>query len=614
MRRLSLLLAFEVVALAAIGLSAPACDEVFPEPHEGASLPAGDTAVDAGDASSVDRCADGAVPDYPAGPYGLELLDVLPPDLAFEGDLDGSGGPVRPRDVYEPCAAKSRLLLIRSTAAWCGSCDWHAKHTRELVDDPRLEGRVLLLDLLVADEDNMPPTKAALERWRAKVTAPSAGMRWALDPAYTMRAADIGFGPLPLYVAVDTRTMRVQTSMSRPNPETFSNQLAAELSDLDGAPRKTWVTAPVFDDRFSQDEWDMIRDMRLVDAPPPDPTNAYADLPAAAELGRALFEDTGLSPSNTVSCATCHVKEKGFADDFAQAHGVAVGDRNTPSITLAAHARWQFWDGRADTLWMQALGPFENDKEFASSRLFVAHRVATHHATAYTDVFGAAYPLPDVSGWPAAGKPGDPAWASLPPADRDAVNRVYANVGKAIAAFERTLRAKPNALDRYAGGDLNALTPDQKASLKTFFDTGCEQCHWGPRLTDDAFHALRFPSGRQDGTGDPGRFDVLATLASAEFVASSTYSDDPSAAKPLAFTPPSSMRGAFKTPTLRGVATTAPFGHGGRFTTLLDVTKHYGQRAMSVTDATGEVEPWVPNFDTMAQARLPAILEVLTLE
>jgi hypothetical protein len=108
-----------------------------------------------------------------------------------------------------------------------------------------------------------------------------------------------------------------------------------------------------------------------------------------------------------VSCATCHVREKGFADGRARGLGLAEGDRHTPSATLAAHAPFQFWDGRADTLWQQALGPFESAGEMGSSRLFVARRVGAAYAAEYAAVFPRA-PLPamdDLARFPASGKP-----------------------------------------------------------------------------------------------------------------------------------------------------------------------------------------------------------------
>ena len=186
-----------------------------------------------------------------------------------------------------------------------------------------------------------------------------------------------------------------------------------------------------------------------------------------------------------------------------------------------------------------------------------------------------------------------------------------------IAAFERTIRLKPNALDRYAGGDTTALTPPQKQALTAYFTAGCAQCHYGPRLTDDAFHVLRFPTGRVDTRPDHGRADVLLTLAKSEFMATSKWSDSVVGAKPLLFgASPASANGAFKTPSLRGVSTTAPYGHGGTFITLAEVTKHYGTRGKDVKDdrAAGTVETWVPLFDQNAQTEIVRLFETMTAE
>lgn len=600
-----LLFAVVAVSLAAGLLAACSDDSSSGSPPVSVNVP--DASADHSSPSSA-FCVDGKPIDYPPGPYALSLLATVPPDLTF----DGPDGPVAIKDYFEPCAPKSRLLVVRSTAAWCGSCDWHATHTNDLFGDARYADRLLRLDLLVADEDNMPADLAAASRWSARASGPG---KTAIDQAYRFQTTLLSLGALPVYTYIDTRTMLIRSVASDPDPYSFERNVLLELADLDQAPRPSIPAPTLYDDVFTQNRWDMIRAMKLVDAPPADPTNEYADVSAAAALGKKLFSDAQLSPSGTVSCATCHDPAKSFADGAAQATGVTIGDRNSPSVALSAHARWQFWDGRADTLWMQALGPFENVKEFASSRLFVAKQVATRYPDEYGAVF-TKYPLPNISGLPDSGKPGDAAWDALTQEQRDDVTRIYVNVGKAIAAFERTLRVAPNALDRYADGDKSALSAAQKQSLNLFFTAGCQQCHWGPRMTDDAFHVIRFPTGRQDAAADRGRIDILPDLAKSEFLASSSWSDAPSAAKTFLDTASPSMIGAFKTPPLRGVAQTAPYGHGGKFSTLLEVTKHYGQRAEELAPATttGTLEPWVANFDGNAQTELPAILEVLTAD
>lgn len=605
--RLPFALALSLGAGALLPLTACGDDDA---PTAPSPTPEADAApVDA----NVPLCVDGKKTlDYPPGPYLIELGETLPPDLVF----DGPTGPVSIASAYEPCASPGRILVVRSSAAWCGPCVWQATHTKRLFDDPRLAGRLLLLDLLIADEDNMPPTVPKLDAWRAKIDAPpELAPRVAIDPAYRFKTALLSRSQLPAYVFVDTRTMKVLSTERDPSPRVIQWKLAYELATMDGSAKPTIGDADFYDGRFSENQVDLVRGMKLVATPPPDPTNAYADDPAAAALGKTLFSDVGLSPSGVVSCASCHAATKDLSDGLPQSIGVGKVNRNSPGIGLAAHSRWQFWDGRADTLWMQALGPPEDVKELGSSRLFVAHRVATTYATEYGAVFGATYPL-DVVGigaLPPNGKPGDAAYDALSAADKEKVTRVYVNVGKAIAAFERTFRMTPNALDAYADGDVTALTDPQKRGLFTFFETGCIMCHWGPRLTDDAFHVLRFETGRADGKGDLGRFEILPTLADAEFVATSKWSDDPSAAKLLALPQANAMFGAFKTPTLRGLPKTAPYGHGGTLPTLLDVAKHYGIRGLEhgSTRAAGTTEEWVPLFDTNAQAALPPFLEVL---
>ena len=409
--------------------------------------------------------------------------------------------------------------------------------------------------------------------------------------------------------------MQILNTLDNPDPVSLSRWIEIELADVDGVPGPSPVEPPLVDDHFTENELDLIRGMSLakLGAPPPDPTNEYADDSAAVAFGKVLFNDVLLSPSGNVSCATCHDPARDLTDGVPQAVGVATGDRNSPAIALSAHARWQFWDGRADTLWMQALGPFEDPLEFGGSRLFVAQEIAKRHAAQYDEVFGAKYPLPDLSALPANGKPGEPAYDGLSAADKEKVTRIFVNVGKAIAAFERAMRVKPNALDRYADGDTTALTGPQKHALQLFLRNGCVQCHWGPRLTDDAFHTIRFPTGRQDGKADVGRSGGLEKLAASEFLASSKWSDAPSAAKPFIVDVPT-MLGAFKTPSLRGLPTSAPYGHGGTLTTLLEVAEHYGKRGLEHADplSIGTTEQWVPAFDSNVRRDLPPILEVMT--
>jgi len=573
-----------------------------------AGTPADDLDAGASDGAPNALCVDGGG-QYPRA-TAMELGSALP-NLTFAG-ADALGAPtsIAMSDLFEPCASASRLFVVRVSATWCGTCRWHAAHTKELLGLD-VGSRVALLDVLVANEDNMPATMRDVPAWRALVDEPQ---RVAIDPSFAFGALNPARAPLPLYALIDTRTMTIRSMLANPEPDLLALRIRQEIASLDGAPPPTATPQPKVDGRFTRDAWDMIRAMTPLAAPPPDPTNAHADDPAAAALGARLFAETSLSPSDSVACAKCHDAGQHYTDSLGQSVGVAKVDRNAPSITFAAWSRSQFWDGRADTLWMQALGPFENAKEMASSRLFVAHALFDRYKADYEAIFGAMPAMGDASRFPASGKPGDAAWDAMADADRSAATKVYANAGKAIAAFERTLRAKANALDAYAAGDTTALTPAQKDGLAAFFAAGCAQCHYGPRLTDDAFHAVRFPTGRQDGAADRGRIDGIADLLASDLNAAGPWSDAPRPPYALAAAP--SMLGAFKTPALRGVVHTPPYGHGGTLATLEDVVKNYSTSGLDDASplAVGVTEPWVPRFDDPTRNALPALLQVLTAD
>jgi cytochrome c peroxidase len=419
-----------------------------------------------------------------------------------------------------------------------------------------------------------------------------------------------------LYVLVDTKTMRIKNVLADPTPEYFETVAAEELALLDGVKPPPPVQE-VLIDGFSAEIVDMLQGMRTPGAPPADPTNAVADSAPAASLGAKLFGDAKLSPSGTVSCATCHDKTKAFTDGLPQSVGVAKVDRNAPALGLAAHFRWQFWDGRADTLWMQALGPFEDDKEMAGDRLFVAHQIFDRYKADYEAAFANA-PLPnlgDTAKFPARGKPGQAAWDAMATADRDAVTQVFVNVGKSIAAFERTFRIKPTKLDQYLDGDKQAFDDEGKRAIREYFSVGCAQCHFGPTLTNDAFFVTRFPTGRQDKAPDVGREAGYPKLSGSEFNSNGRWSDAKSA-RNLSRVPPGRARGAFKTPTLRGSDVTGPFGHGGTIPTLAEVVELYGKRGLhDGHEATvGFTEPYLPKFDEHLQQHLPIFLKLLRAE
>ncbi|MEO0651088.1 MAG: cytochrome c peroxidase, partial [Planctomycetota bacterium] len=366
-------------------------------------------------------------------------------------------------------------------------------------------------------------------------------------------------------------------------------------------------------------------------APPADPTNAWADDPGAALVGRALFFDARLSDQGDTSCSTCHDPATAFSD--GSVHVVSPGEhlRRTPSLMNVAHNRWFGWDGRQDSLWSQALAPLEAAREHASSRLHVVKvlRGDPYLREAFEAVFG---PLPALAGLDQAPEharpvPGDPdhphqrAWDSLGPQTRADVNAVFARVGKALAAYERQLLSSPAPFDRFARGlaegnpdDVAALAPEAQLGADLFFGrANCFACHDGPLFTDKEFHdnLLPFIDG---GRPDRGRHLGLELVKDDPFNGLGAYSDAPESleARKLEFLPDRPRQFAeFKTPGLRDLGP-GPFMHRAEFATLEDVVRHYATLDGARLDRHGAERILVPLDLTDAErAGLVAFLESL---
>ena len=326
---------------------------------------------------------------------------------------------------------------------------------------------------------------------------------------------------------------------------------------------------------FSDVERRRILEFSPLGPPPPDPSNAVADDEAAARLGQRLFFEPRLSAGG-ISCATCHVPEHGFTDGKRVSVGVGRGRRHTPSLWNVSYNRWYFWDGRADSLWSQALVPIESATEMAGDRLGTAHLLADDEGlrSAYESVFGR---LPDL-------------------ADGAAVNLVFANAGKAIAAYERRLVSRRSEFDRFAealraGRDSTALSISARRGLKLFIGSaGCRVCHAGPNFTDAEFHNTGVPPD-DSGRTDAGRYAGIALLSASPFNSLGRFSGDrtATAGEVLRFLrrPPETW-GQFKTPSLRNVAVVAPYMHQGQLATLRDVLRFYSTVAGTDPGANGE--------------------------
>ena len=331
-------------------------------------------------------------------------------------------------------------------------------------------------------------------------------------------------------------------------------------------------------DIFTEREWKVIEDLSPLPAtPPPNPTNRVSDSPDAARLGQMFFFDERLSKDGTVACATCHSPFHGFADVEATSLGGGRGTRNAPTLLNVAFNKWQFWDGRADSLWSQALIALEGEKEQAGTRLQYAHLINKLYQKDYETVFGPLPNLADRTRFPLTGKPGDVPFDNMSDKDKIAVNTVFANIGKAIEAYERLLISRNAPFDQYVAGDLTAISNEAKRGLEIFIGKGqCTLCHNSPNFTDNDFHNVGVPQGRLP--EDTGRYDGIKQLLENPFNGGGIYSDNPEVSKRTLdlLEPTQQHKGRFKTPTLRNIALTAPYFHTGGYPTILSILRFNG--------------------------------------
>lgn len=348
------------------------------------------------------------------------------------------------------------------------------------------------------------------------------------------------------------------------------------------------LAAPALDG-WSAAEQAVLRGLRIEALPPapPDPSNRYERLPAAAALGKRLFFDPRFSANQKIACASCHAPQLQFQDGRALGQGIGTGARRTMPVVESGRGAWQFWDGRKDSVWAQALGPMEDPNEHGGNRLAYARVIGQHYRKEYEALF---QPMPALAGLPEnAGPSGTPAeraaWNALAEPQREAVSRVFANMGKAIAAYERTLHHGPARLDRYLAGALDGdaaaaavLTASEKRGLRLFIGKAdCVSCHGGPLLSDQHFHNTGV-APRDPRRPDRGRAAAIAPLLGDPFNCLGPFSDArPRDCQELAFLADDDphMLGAFKTPSLRNVAERAPYMHAGQIATLTEVVRHY---------------------------------------
>ena len=239
--------------------------------------------------------------------------------------------------------------------------------------------------------------------------------------------------------------------------------------------------------------------------------------------------------------------------------------RNTPTLVGAALSPWQFWDGRSDSLWSQALEALESPLDHGMPRTEVIQLIKKKYRTDYEALFG-ILPASD---------------------DSAAIDRAFTNVGKAIGAYIARLEPAPGRFDRYVAGlvgsldsaaPVERLTRTEIAGLKLFISDEkgqCISCHNGPLFTNNEFKSINVPDfsgsdrGRLAGAEEVLRnaFNCLGEFSDSEEESCSDLiyikQNDPE------------LTAAFKVPTLRNLSLTAPYMHSGLFPRLADVLRYY---------------------------------------
>lgn len=287
------------------------------------------------------------------------------------------------------------------------------------------------------------------------------------------------------------------------------------------------------------------------------PVPVPADNPQTPEkvaLGKLLFFDPRLSAGNQISCSTCHQSDKGLGDGLPRSVG-AAGElaRNAMTLWNVAYTPTLHFDGNRTSLEHQV------DRSIAGPAMGQSYPELIAELNAvpeYRRRFGRVFP--------------------------DGITQT--NIAKAIAAFERTLLSFDSPFDRSESGHHRPLTARQREGMQLFFSsrTGCSSCHVAPLFTDNAWHNLGVPQAGPKVTDD-GRFAVTNREAD---------------------------RGAFKTPTLRNVALTAPYMHDGVFETLDDVIAFYVAGGGPSPNRSRLMKPLA--LSATEQKALVAFLESLT--
>jgi len=306
----------------------------------------------------------------------------------------------------------------------------------------------------------------------------------------------------------------------------------------------------------------------------PDTAPAPADNPTTAakvELGKMLFMDPRFSSTGTISCNSCHNVMEGGDDSRSVSMGVhgKTGGRNAPTVWNSAFHSVQFWDGRAALLEDQAKGPVANPIEMGMKDVDTA-MARVKRIPGYKPVFEKAF-----------GKN----------------SMTVENAAKAVAAFERTLITPNSAYDKYAKGQLTAMSKQQIRGMEKFASIGCTSCHSGPAFNGGT---------RKLGEGFYVKFPTFESKYVSQYKLKADKGREEATGKAV-------DRHMYRVPTLRNITDTAPYFHNGSVNDLSEAVRVMAKSQLDLTLPEKDVKDIVAFFDALTgeypqitMPRLPA--------
>lgn len=315
----------------------------------------------------------------------------------------------------------------------------------------------------------------------------------------------------------------------------------------------------------------LLKSLRLPkDQKPNDLGNQYLTNKKVIHLGKLLFSSQLLSKNGKISCASCHDIKRSYTDGRQVSKGLGLTSRNSPTLISLSNQKWFMWDGKADSIWSQALMPLLSPLEMGSDIkiILAAFKKDPKLRRAYERAFP-QYPLPSHS--------------NLKPIPRKSL---LVRLAKAIASFESNIKVLDSRFDLFIdelekNGESQQLTLEEQKGLALFIGkAACINCHHGPFFSDQEFHFIGLPQ-KDHMYLDQGRLAAIDELKNSEFNSASTYSDQTNSQKIRHLRAKADDFAAFKTPTLRNLTLTAPYMHDGRFDTIEQVIHHYSEKQKS---------------------------------